>query len=334
MHTFESFQLGKLTLKNRLVMAPMCMYSAPTTGMVQPFHVTHYSTRAYGGIGLVIVEATAVEPRGRITDHDLGIWSDDQVVGLSSIVQHVHSAGAKVAIQLAHAGRKSMAVDQPVAPSVIAYSGDYRTPTELTTEDVYRVIDAFRQGARRAQLAGFDGVEIHGAHGYLINEFISPLSNHRIDEFGGSLVKRARLLELVLQAVHEEFKGAIWVRVSAEEYAPEGHHIDETIQVLQHIRSWIDGVNVSSGGVVPYPISAGPLYQMKLASAIKTAGFTTIGGGIVTTIEEIDTIFEHEQADAVFLARELLRNPYFPLHYAKAKGLMKLIPAAYERGYK
>ncbi len=334
MKVFEPYKIRDLSIKNRFVMAPMCMYSAPETGIAQPFHTHHYATRAYGGVGLIIVEATGVEPRGRITDHDLGCWSDTQLPGLQRIVQAVHEGGASVAIQLAHAGRKSQARDLPVAPSEIAYSQEYRTPHALSTNEVYDVIQQFISAAKRAIQAGFDGLEIHGAHGYLINQFISPLSNHRTDEFGGALENRVRLLRLILEGIREFWQGPLWVRLSAEEYAPEGHHIEQTQQVIHLIRHLIDAVNVSSGGVVSYPITSGPLYQMPLAKAIKEMGITTIGGGIVTHFDEIDAIFANEEADAVFLARELLRNPYFPLHYAKSRGMLHYIPKAYERGFK
>lgn len=334
MKVFEPFKIRELTIKNRFVMAPMCMYNAPTSGVVQPFHIHHYATRAYGGVGLIIVEATGVEPRGRITDHDLGIWSDEHVEGLHRIVDAVHEGGAHVAIQLAHAGRKSQAQDQPVAPSDMAYSTDYRVPQALSTVEVYETVHNFVQAAKRAIKAGFDGLEIHGAHGYLINQFISPLTNHRTDEFGGSLEKRVHFLKLILEGIREFWKGPLWVRLSADEYAPEGHHIQETLHVIHQIRHLIDAVDVSSGGVVSYPIQSGPLYQMPLSKVIKQSGIVTIGGGIVTQPDEIDAIFDNEEADAVFLARELLRNPYFPLHYAKSRGLLQYIPAAYERGFK
>ncbi len=199
---------------------------------------------------------------------------------------------------------------------------------------MYEVIQHFIAASKRAIQAGFDGIEIHGAHGYLINQFISPLTNHRNDEFGGTLENRVRLLRLILEGIREFWHGPLWVRLSADEYAPEGHHIEETQHVVHHIRHLIDAVNVSSGGVVSYPIASGPLYQMPLAKTIKQMGITTIGGGIVTHFDEIDAIFANDEADAVFLARELLRNPYFPLHYAKSRGLLQYIPKAYERGFK
>ena len=199
---------GNLQLKNRIVMAPMCMYSADEHGFILPFHFAHYTARAYGGVAMVITEATSVEARGRISTQDLGIYDDRHVVGLKKLVDEVHVAGSLIAIQLAHAGRKcGVKTHTSNAPSAVTFSQDYGVPTAMTIADIQEVIHAFREGARRAQLAGFDGIEIHGAHGYLINQFLSPLSNFRQDAYGGSLEKRVRFLKEIIQAVRVVFKG-------------------------------------------------------------------------------------------------------------------------------
>jgi len=318
MSIFTPFSLGKLTLKNRVVMAPMCMYSSDESGVVLPFHHAHYTARAYGGVSLVILEATAVESRGRISVHDLQISSDVHIEGLKSLVHHIHLGGAKAAIQLAHAGRKSMDLSQPsIAPSSVSFSETYRTPAEMNQKDIVTVIQSFKDAARRASEAKFDGIELHAAHGYLINQFLSPLTNHRQDAYGGTLAKRATFLIEILKAIHDVFKGSIWIRMSVEEYAEGGHHLEETLTILEIIRPYIDGVNVSSGGIVPFPIKAEKGYQLSFAKKIKQTGFVTIAGGLVTSIDEIKEALKTDQCDAVYLGRELLLNPYFVLQHIK-----------------
>ena len=327
--TLSPYNWGKLSLKNRVVMAPMCMYSASEDGDIQPFHFAHYTARAYGGVALVITEATAVEPRGRISQHDLGIYHDRHTLGLKSLVEQVHAAGSKIAIQLAHAGRKS-GVSQSIAPTAVEFSQDYPAPAMMTTADIQAVIFAFKQAAYRAQVAGFDGVEIHGAHGYLINQFLSPLSNHRTDDYGGNLVKRTQFLFEILQAVRQVFTGEVWVRLSVEEYADGGHHVSDTISVVARIQSMIAGVNVSSGGVVPYKIQPAPGYQLPFAKALKEAGTPTIGGGLLTSLEAIEEALQ-SSCDLVYLGRELLLNPYFVLQMIKKHAPERMLKA-YQRG--
>ena len=322
---------GKLSLKNRVVMAPMCMYSADENGFILPFHYAHYTARAYGGVSMVITEATAVEARGRISSQDLGIYDDRHVSGLKELVDEVHVAGSLIAIQLAHAGRKCGVKNYPsIAPSALTFSQDYPTPLAMTIADIRQVIQAFREGASRAQLAGFDGIEIHGAHGYLINQFISPLSNLRQDEYGGSLTNRVRFLKEILQAVRSVFKGEIWVRLSADEYADGGHHLQDTIDMLRLIQPLIAGVNVSSGGVVPVPIKPIPGYQLPFSRGIKDAGIPTIGGGLITTFEAIEEALDRD-ATLVYLGRPLLLNPYFVLQEIKKHAPERMLKA-YQRG--
>jgi NADPH2 dehydrogenase len=322
---------GKLQLKSRIVMAPMCMYSADEQGFILPFHFAHYTARAYGGVAMVITEATSVEARGRISAQDLGIYNEGHVIGLKKLVDDVHAAGSLIAIQLAHAGRKcGVKTHTSIAPSAITFSQDYPIPTAMTIADIQEVIYAFREGARRAQLAGFDGIEIHGAHGYLINQFLSPLSNVRQDEYGGSLENRVRLLKEILQVVRTVFKGELWVRLSADEYAEGGHHLQDTIMVLQMIKPLIAGVNVSSGGVVPFPIKPSPGYQLPLSRGIKDAGIATIGGGLITTMEAIEEALDKD-ATLVYLGRPLLLNPYFVLQEIKKHAPERMLKA-YQRG--
>ena len=328
---FSPIAWGTLQLKNRIVMAPMCMYSADENGFVLPFHFAHYTARAYGGVSMVITEATSVEARGRISVQDLGIYDDRHVVGLKRLVDEVHVAGSLIAIQLAHAGRKcGVKTHTSIAPSAVTFSQDYAVPAAMTISDIKQVIHAFRDGARRAQLAGFDGIEIHGAHGYLINQFLSPLSNFRQDEYGGSLDNRVRFLKEILQAVRTVFKGEVWVRLSADEYAEGGHHLQDTMALLQLIRPLVAGVNVSSGGVVPFPIKPSPGYQLPLSRGIKDAGILTIGGGLITTMEAIETALDQDST-LVYLGRPLLLNPYFVLQEIKKHAPERMLKA-YQRG--
>jgi NADPH2 dehydrogenase len=328
---FSSISWGTLPLKNRIVMAPMCMYSADEHGFVLPFHFAHYTARAYGGVSMVITEATSVEARGRISVQDLGIYDDRHVAGLKRLVDEVHVAGSLIAIQLAHAGRKcGVKAHTSIAPSAMTFSQDYAVPAAMTISEIQEVIVAFREGARRAQLAGFDGIEIHGAHGYLINQFLSPLSNVRQDEYGGSLNNRVRFLKEILQAVRTVFKGEVWVRLSVDEYAEGGHHLQDTIEVLRLIQPFIAGVNVSSGGVIPFPIKPSPGYQLPLSRGIKDAGIPTIGGGLITTFEAIEEALHHD-ASLVYLGRPLLLNPYFVLQEIKKHAPERMLKA-YQRG--
>jgi NADPH2 dehydrogenase len=331
--TFEPFSIRDLELKNRIVMAPMCMYQSDGTGMVKPFHIHHYATRAIGGVGLVIVEATAVEPRGRITERDLGIWSDDHVKGLKELVETVHAYGAKIGIQLAHAGRKATVKEQIVSSTGNEYSEQYQTPRALSETEARDVVLCFKAAAKRALAAGFDVIELHGAHGYLINQFLSPLTNDRNDKYGGSKEKRRVFLKEVLAEVRTVWDKALFLRVSAEEYADKGNHIADTLETLKDLAVTPDVVHVSSGGVVSVPINAFPLYQIPFAKAIKEIGYATIGGGIVTTPEQVEQILSEGHADLVFLARELLRNPYFALKAAVQAGRKDLVPKSYERGF-
>lgn len=332
MHLFTEGQIGHLTLKNRVVMAPMCMYSADEAGFVQPFHLSHYTARAYGGVSLIIQEATAVEPRGRISDHDLGIWDDAHVIGLKKLVDDVHLAGSKIAVQLAHAGRKcTVKTEKIIAPENVAFNEKYATPVAMQDKDIEDVIRAFKHGARRARLSGYDGIELHGAHGYLINQFISPLTNQRTDKYGGSLENRARFLLDIIAAVREEWQGPLWVRLSADEYTEGGHHIHETLELTKLLLGKVDAINVSSGGVVPIVPKAFPGYQLPLAQAIKAQGMTVIGGGLITNENQIEQALEQHQLDFVYLARELLLNPYFVLRVAKNHAPEHQLKA-YERG--
>lgn len=336
---FESIRIKDIEFKNRIVMPPMCMYSSDDSGYANDWHFIHYATRAIGGTGLIIVEATGVERRGRISDKDLGIWDDSHIVGLAKIVTLCKKYGARVGIQLGHAGRKcEVESEEIIAPSPIAYSSRYKVPRKMTKEDIDDVINAFKEGARRADEAGFDLIEIHAAHGYLINEFLSPLSNKRADEYGGSLENRARFLKEILREVRKVWpeNKLICVRVSAEDYVEEGNHPEDLANILNLVKDeGVDLVNVSSGAVVPAMIKAFPGYQVKFAEVIKReTNLPVIAGGLISEAEMAEEIVANNRADMVFLGRELLRNPYWPLEAAKKLNHEIDWPLQYERSKK
>lgn len=334
---FSTFKLKNLELKNRIVMAPMCMYSADEKGISNSWHYIHYGTRAVGGTGLIIMEATAVESRGRITSKDLGIWSDSHIEGLRSIVEECKKHGAKMGIQLAHAGRKCEAASEEIiAPSPIAFSEKYRTPKEMSKEDIKEVVSAFKAAAIRAKEAGFEVIEIHGAHGYLIHEFMSPVTNKRKDEYGGSAENRARFLKEVISAVREVWTEELplILRVSAEDYAEEGNSPEDTAEIIDFAKdAGIDIVHVSSGGLVEARINVYPGYQIGFAEVIKCiTNLPVIAGGFITSPLMVEEILQNNRADLVFLGRELLRNPYWPLRASKELQEEIEWPVQYLRG--
>lgn len=319
---FSHYKLKNLELKNRVVMAPMCMDSANELGNVNSWHYLHYGNRAVGGTGLIIIEATAVESRGRITSMDLGIWSDSHIEGFRNIVEECKKHGSKMGIQLAHAGRKcEVTTEDIIAPSSIAFNEKYKTPREMRIEDIREVVNSFKEGAKRAKEAGFDVLEIHSAHGYLINEFMSPLANSRSDEYGGTPENRARFLKEVVRAVREVWTEELplILRVSAEEYAEGGNRPEDTAEIINFAKdAGIDMVDVSSGGLVEARINTYPGYQIRFAETIKAmTSLPVIGGGLVTSSLIAEEILQNNRTDLVFLGRELLRNPYWPLEAAK-----------------
>ena len=337
MKLFEPFTVNHMTLKNRIVMPPMCMYQATADGFPTLFHIGHYASRALGGAGLIIVESTGVAPGGRITDHDLGVWDDRHVSGLRRIVDVCHMNGARVALQINHAGRKSTsAAGTPLAPSAIPFRSDYRMPAELTREQIREIVRAFRDAAVRAVKAGFDALEIHGAHGYLVHEFLSPLTNHRTDEYGGSLENRGRFLREILEAVHEVWPAdkPLWLRVSATDYQDGGIDGDMMVQIINQLRPLIDLAHVSSGGLLPLAVCDYPGYQIAMSEKIrKECGLPTITVGLITNAEMAEEILQDGRADLVALGRELLRNPYFPIHEAQKAGVGGYVPESYQRAF-
>lgn len=337
MNSLKEFTIKNMTLKNRIVMPPMCMYSAEEDGIVKDFHETHYISRAVGGVGLIIIEATGVTPNGRISSNDLGIWSDEHIEGLRNIVDKAKVYGAKMGIQLAHAGRKCESNDDfIVGPSPIRFSDDYRIPRELDKEGIQRIVQQFKEAARRVELAGFDTIELHGAHGYLINEFLSPLSNKRSDEYGGSRENRVRFLKEIVSAVKEVWprEKPIILRVSADDYTDGGIDKEEMVKIINLVKEDIDMVHVSSGGVVKARINTFPGYQVTHSETIKReCNIPTIAVGLIEDYDHIEEIVSNNRADLVALGRAILRNPYLPLNMAYANGIQNLYPKQYERGF-
>lgn len=332
---FTPFSVRDMKLKNRIVMPPMCMYSAGNDGKATDWHYAHYVTRAVGQAGLIIVEATGIEEAGRISANDLGLWNDGQIDSLKRIVAAVQQAGSKIAIQLNHAGRKCEVPDlEIVAPSAISFSKDNREPKELSTDEIHRIVEKFRLAAQRAVKAGFDAIEIHGAHGYLLNQFLSPLANQRMDQYGGSGENRVRMLGQVVEAVRTVMPGGmpLFVRVSAHDYEPGGNTPESISEMLNLIKNkGVDVIHVSSGAVTPAVPKAYPGYQIGFAVTIKElTGLPVIGGGLITEPLQAERIIKAD-VDMVFLARELLRNPYWPLQAARALGIKTDWPVPYER---
>jgi NADPH2 dehydrogenase len=338
---FSPLTLRGVTLRNRIAMSPMCMYSAGEDGLATDFHLAHLAARAVGGTGLIITEAAAVEARGRISTSDLGIWSDAQVEPLARIVRLGKAQGAVMCTQLAHAGRKAWSPTKgvgpatAVAPSPLPFDTDWTTPHELSKAELDGIVSAFRAAAQRAVHAGFDAVEVHGAHGYLLHEFLSPISNRRTDEYGGSLENRARMPLRVVDAVREALSEprALLVRLSCTDWIEGGLTIDDQVQVARWLKAHgVDMVDCSSGAITSFIPPVGPGYQIPLAEKIRReAGIATMAVGLITTPEMAEEIVRNGRADVVTMGRELLRNPYWPLQAARALGHDFAWPKQYQR---
>ncbi|MDD2371081.1 MAG: NADPH dehydrogenase NamA [Firmicutes bacterium] len=337
MEMFKPFVLKDMTLKNKIVLPPMDTYCADNEGNVNDIHFNHYVSRAMGGVGLIIVEATAITQNGRISDNCLGIWNDSKIPGLKRIAEGCQRYGSKVAIQINHAGRKcTAAADYTLAPSAIAFDETYRIPREISKDEIKVAIGQYGQAARRASLAGFDALEVHGAHGYLISEFLSPLTNKRTDEYGGSLENRARFLIEVLEEVSKNWPSdkPLLLRVSATDHLPEGMKVEDMIQIINMVKDKVDLVHVSTGGVAYAPIKVYPGYQVKYAEIIKReCQVPTIAVGLIRTEELVNEILGNDRADLVAMGRELFRNPYFVVQTAWNHGIEYDYPDIYKPAF-
>ena len=350
---FQPLRIGSIELKNRIVVSPMCQYSS-VDGFANDWHLVHLGTRAVGGAALVSSEATAVSPEGRITHHDLGIYKDEHIEFLKRITGFLKQQNAVAGIQLAHAGRKashhrpwegSAALTEnenpwmTEAPSPLPYRDGEPVPHELTKEEIIKIIGDFKKATLRAIEAGFQIIELHGAHGYLLHEFLSPLSNHRKDEYGGSFENRIRFLIEITEAVRQVWseEKPLFVRISATDWVDGGWNIDESIELSKILKTkGVDLIDCSSGGNSPaQKIPVGPLYQTPFAERIKKeAGIMTGAVGLITTAKEAESILTNEQADLIILARQLLREPYFPLHAAHDLDADIPWPLQYDRAKK
>jgi 2,4-dienoyl-CoA reductase-like NADH-dependent reductase (Old Yellow Enzyme family) len=352
MKLFSPLRLREIELKNRIVVSPMCEYSAKD-GHPQAWHLVHLGSRAIGGAGLVFTEASAVEERGRISSADAGIYDDAHIETWRPIAEFIREHGAVPGMQLAHAGRKASTAPPwtggkpilpqdggwvPVGPSAVAFDAGYAAPRELSISEISEIVGAFKRSAERARVAGFEVIEIHAAHGYLLHQFLSPLSNTRTDEYGGSFENRIRMTLKVVRAVREIWppRLPLFVRVSATDWKEGGWDLAQTIELARQLKALgVDLIDVSSGGAVPgVKIPFGPGYQTGFAEAIrKESGMATGAVGMIMQPVQAETILSTEQADLVFLARELLRDPYWPRRAAKELDVKIKAPAQYERAW-
>jgi 2,4-dienoyl-CoA reductase-like NADH-dependent reductase (Old Yellow Enzyme family) len=352
-HLFQPLTLRSVTLRNRIGVSPMCQYSAED-GMANDWHYVHLGSRAIGGAGLVIVEATGVAPEGRITPGCMGLWSEKHIEPLARIARFVKAQGAVAGIQIAHAGRKASA-DLPwkggahlpeanggwetIAPSAIAFGGNLtKVPRAMTERDIARVQNDFVATAERALTAGFEFLELHAAHGYLFNEFLSPLSNHRTDQYGGSFENRIRLLLDTTRAIRKVWPDhlPLAVRISAIDWMPGGWQIEDSITLAKLLKAeGVDLIDCSSGGMVPdAKIKVEPGYQVPFAEKIRHgANIPTAAVGFITEPKQADDIISSGRADLVLLARQMLMDPYWPAHAAKALGHKLTPPNQYARAW-
>ncbi|MGO9094140.1 MAG: NADH:flavin oxidoreductase/NADH oxidase [Bryobacteraceae bacterium] len=351
-HLFAPLTIRGVRFRNRIVVAPMSQYSSED-GFAGDWHLVHLGSRAVGGAAAVVSEAAAVEPRGRISPNDLGIWKDEHIDGLARIARFVKQQGAVPGIQLAHAGRKASTEPpwkgggaiipedggwQSVAPSAIPFRPSDPVPAELSLAEIPGVIEAFARAALRAVEAGFELLEIHAAHGYLLHQFLSPLSNRRRDEYGGSFDGRARVVCEVASAVRAAWPEALplFIRISATDWVDGGWNLDDSVELARRLRECgVDLVDCSSGGTSPDArIPAAPGYQVPFAERIRREARILTGAvGMITDAEQADAILRRGQADLVLLAREFLRSPYWPLHAARKLGREAEVPLPYQRGF-
>lgn len=350
---FSPLKIREVTFPNRIAVSPMCEYSS-VDGFANDWHLVHLGSRAVGGAGLVLTEAAAVDPAGRITYADLGIWSDSHVPFLSRITEFLHSQGAVAGIQLAHAGRKAscdlpwlggaVIVSsspngwRPVGPSAIAFNETDAPPHELAIDEIATLVQSFAAATCRSLAAGFDVVEIHAAHGYLMHEFLSPLSNHRMDRYGGSFDNRIRFTLEVVEAVRKEWPATqpLLLRISASDWVEGGWTADDSVELARRVaKLGVDLVDCSSGALVPYAkIPAAPGFQVPFAHRVRSeAGVASGAVGLITSAAQAEAIIRDGQADLVLMAREMLRDPYFPMHAAKELGVTVHAPKQYVRAF-
>jgi NADPH2 dehydrogenase len=338
---FKNGKIGKLQLKNKIVMPPMCMYKSDNSGEIKPFHHYHYVSKALAGVGLIIVEATAVEARGRISSNDLGLWSNEHIKKHKKLNKKAHFFGAKMAIQLAHAGRKSEVVEStPIAPSAIAFSEQscYKIPIEATLEDIQNIKKLFVDAGIRAKKANYDAIELHAAHGYLLCEFLSPLTNLREDIYGGTLENRCRLVLEIAKELKEKVNMPLIVRISANEWMNEGWNINDSIYLSKELEKiGVDSIDVSSGGnqsIPNNPPKIEALYQADFAKEIKKEiKIPVIAVGLISNAKQGEYLLENGYCDFVAYGRAILRNPNLVFEMAKDLENKDMINSSYQRAF-
>lgn len=300
--------------RNRIAMSPMCMHSADMEGHVSDFHLVHYGARALGGAGLVMLETSSVLPNGPIGPGDLGIWDDGHIAGLSRLAGVIQRFGARAGVQIGHAGRQ-LGLDSvtPVAPSAVPFSPDARVPEALSVEGIKDVVEAFRLAAVRAKAAGFDVIEVHAAHGYLLNEFLSPLANKRTDEYGGNHENRYRIVREVIDAVRGEWEGPLFARISSTEYAEGGNTPEDHVVFGRWMKEQgVDLIDASSGGIAPVQVATYPNYQVPAAELIRReVGIRTGAVGLIESGRQAEEILRNGRADIVLVGREMLKDPFW-----------------------
>lgn len=330
---FHPITIRNTVFKNRIAMSPMCMHSATVDGYITDFHIVHYGARALGGAGLIMLETASVLPNGPIGPGDIGIWDDHHVEGLSRVIEVIQRFGAKAGAQLGHAGRQ-LGIDLPsIAPSAIPYTAESRVPQEMNIEQIQEVVEAFRLGAARAKKAGFDVIEIHCAHGYLLNEFLSPLANKRSDLYGGSHENRYRIVREVIDAVRCEWDGPLFLRISSTDYVEGGNTLEDLLVYAQWMKEQdIDLIDCSSGGIAMVPVNTYPNYQVPAAELLrKELKIMTGAVGLIETGRQAEEILQNGRADIVLVGREMLKDPFWARTAADDLKTEIVVPPQYTR---
>lgn len=330
---FEPLTIRNTVLKNRIAMSPMCMHSAGEDGKITDFHLVHYGARALGGAGLIMLETAAVRQNGLIGPGDIGIWEDAQIPGLSRLAEVIHQMGAKAGAQIGHAGRRAPGIRRTVAPSAIAVSDEADVPDALTHGGIKEIVTTFQAAAARARKAGFDVLEIHAAHGFLLNQFLSPLSNQRTDGYGGSHENRYRIVREVIDAVRAEWAGPLFVRISTTEYRDGGNTPgDHLIYARWMHEQGVDLIDCSSGGFAAAKVDTYPNYQVPAADLIRReVGVMTGAVGLIETGRQAEEILRNDRADLVLVGREILKDPFWPRTAADDLRTRIDVPAQYTR---
>lgn len=330
---FEPITINGVEFRNRIAMSPMCMHSASDDGRVNDFHVIHYGARALGGAGLIMLETASVLPNGPIGPGDIGIWDDSHVEGLSRVTDAIHRFGGKAGAQIGHAGRQ-LGIDLPsIAPSAIPFTQQSRVPQAMSIEQIKEVVEAFRQSTRRAREAGFDVIELHAAHGFLLNQFLSPLANHRTDEYGGSDENRYRIVREVIDVIRSEWSGPLFLRISTTDYVEGGNRPEDFLIYGKWMKEQgIDLIDCSSGGIAMVPVNTYPGYQVPAAELLRRELDIKTGAvGLIETGRQAEEILQNGRADIILVGRDMLKDPFWARTAADNLNVELPVPAQYTR---